>query len=208
MTDIAGKNHKTQAIGLYVAVLGVGAAALAYFVVGHGPTEQAFVYLARITARFSFLMFALAFMSTALYAIRETSFTSWLATNRRTLWLAFALAHFIHLGAIIAVYVSAGLTVSGTTEEIVGGLAYVFITLLVILSVYGASRGAGAFARKFQPVVAYYVWFIFTVTYATRLMEPELREPALLYAMLLSVCVAALAIRLLPRPQAPAPLRA
>ncbi len=208
MTEIAGNSHKTQADGLYIAVLSVGAAALAYVLLVHGPTEQAFVYLARITARFSFLLFVLAFTSTALYAIRDTRVTSWLARNRRTVWLAFALAHFAHFGAIVAVYVTADLSITGNTSEIFGGFGYVLITLMVSLSVYGANWGAGAFAQKFQPIVAYYVWFIFTATYVTRLMEPELREPALLYASFLSVCVAALAIRLLPRYSRQVPQRA
>ena len=207
MKEIAGNGHMARAETVYLSVIAYGAAALVYVLLVHGPTEMAFVYLARMTARFSFLLFVLAFTSSALYAIRESGVTSWLAKNRRTFWLAFALAHFCHLGAIIAVYVSADLAVRGGIEEVLGGMAYLLITAMVIFSVYRANRKVDAFAQKLQPIVAYYVWFIFTATYITRLLEPELREPALLYASFLSVCVSALAVRLLSRSQNPVPFR-
>src|SRR5690606_37151534 len=95
--------------------------------------------------------------------------TRWLKRNRRYMGLSFALAHFLHLGAIVAYFASIG-EMPDVVTIIGGGGAYVFIALLALTSNDWSVRKLGPKAwRRLHLVGISYVWLIFMNSYIGRL---------------------------------------
>jgi DMSO/TMAO reductase YedYZ heme-binding membrane subunit len=74
---------------------------LASFAAG-GGTEQCLRRIIRGTAQVGAPLFAAAFAARPLQQLRVSGVSRWLLRNRRALGLSFAVAHFTHLGALVA----------------------------------------------------------------------------------------------------------
>ncbi|MBX9823823.1 MAG: hypothetical protein K2Y27_02390, partial [Xanthobacteraceae bacterium] len=91
----------------------------------------------RATARTSLVLFALAFTASALAELIPTEATRWQRRNRRYLGVSFAVSHFIHLGAILAL---AALDrelfwkLTNVTTIVLAGTAYLFIAAMTATS--------------------------------------------------------------------------
>lgn len=147
---------------------------------------------ARYTARTSFTLFMIVYLISPITAIMP-EFGAGLKTMRRGLGLAFAGAHFVHLGALITYFQVSGDTAQMSTL-IGGGLAFVLIGLMALTANDAAVRTLGAANwRRLHTFALHYVWLIFVITYAGRVARhPEMPE----YAALLAVALAALALRI------------
>src|SRR5688572_22329353 len=91
----------------------------------------------RATARSSFALFSLAFTASAAHHFWPNAWTRWQLRNRRQLGVSFALSHFVHLLAIMALGRIAPeelATEANAVTWIFGGLAYVFIALMAATS--------------------------------------------------------------------------
>ena len=119
----------------------------------------------RATARTSVMLFALAFTASALRRLWPSDFTAWQLANRRQLGVSFAMSHYIHLALIFALYHWSFAELRAGTPMItlvVGGLGYVFITLLTITSFDRTAGWIGPRAwRRLHLVGGWLVWFIF-----------------------------------------------
>ncbi len=117
----------------FIAVLlGVAAIALGSLA-AFDTAPEIWQHITRYTARLSFLIFVIVFASGALAALFPSATTRWLRRNRRYTGLSFALAHFLHLIAIIGLFV----TIEEVPELITiigGGGAYVFIAAMALTS--------------------------------------------------------------------------
>ena len=156
--------------------------------------------LIRITARTSLLLFLAAFTASALAARWPGPGTRWTLRHRRQFGLGFALAHAIHLAAIVAFAQVDGPAFHGVTSTaniVTGGLAYVFIAAMSATSFDAAVAWMGPRTwRRLHTVGAIYVWISFAIAFGKRLpMSP-------FYAVPLLLLVLALALRLWPRAQA------
>lgn len=125
-----------------------------------GPGAEGWLLAARYTARWSFAVFLVAFLG----PVVARSFGE---SHARTAILAFGAVHGIHLGALGTYRVVAG-EPPGLDALAVGGLAYGLIAVLV-----GAEL-AGKSGRVLRAVGLYYAWFVFVLTYATRLGTADL----------------------------------
>src|SRR5262245_51654671 len=67
-----------------------------------GPPVEAVRGIIRATARSSFALFSLAFTASAVCYFWPNAWTRWQLRNRRYLGVSFALSHFVHLLAILA----------------------------------------------------------------------------------------------------------
>ena len=124
-----------------------------------------------------------------------------LVRSRRHLGLAFALAHFIHLGALVSYFVwtdnsPAPIAIAG------GGLGYVFVALLAVTSTDRAVARLRGNWKRLHTVGVYYVWFIFAQSYAGRVFADAGGADALerasapgVYRLLFGVALLALALR-------------
>lgn len=181
---------------LFAAVLGmVAAIVLASFAL-FGPGTEAILHITRYTARFSFLIFVTVFASAALAQFFPSPLTRWLKRNRRYLGLSFALAHFLHLGAIVAYFASIG-EMPDVVTIIGGGGAYVFIALLALTSNDWSVRKLGPKTwRRLHLVGISYVWLIFMNSYVGRLMSETPPEPKPIFAVTAALGFLALGLRL------------
>lgn len=126
----------------------------------------------RATARSSFALFALAFTASAVCYFWPNTWTRWQLRNRRYLGVSFALSHFVHLLAILALGQLAPAELAAGANAITwifGGLAYVFIALMTATSFDSTARLISRRAWSLLHTIgSYYIWLIFANSYLGR----------------------------------------
>jgi hypothetical protein len=109
----------------------------AIIVVSHRLEVDGIRMAIRATARTSFVLFALAFSASALFALWPGAWTGWQRRNRRYLGLSFAVSHTVHAAVIVAFArldpVQFHLQ-SNTGTIVSGGIAYGFIAAMALTS--------------------------------------------------------------------------
>lgn len=167
-----------------------------------GSNEAGLLLLNRSLVRISFPLFLVAFTASALQRLWPNELTRALVRDRRGIGLSFALAHFAHLGAIVALFVRTGRPVEPDASLVVGGLGYAFIAAMAATSNDASQRALGVRGwTRLHRTGAYLVWFIFAFTYAGRVAE---QGPAFVPALV--TALAALGLRIAARARrGPAP---
>ncbi|HEY0682722.1 MAG TPA: hypothetical protein VGD45_10355 [Steroidobacter sp.] len=126
----------------------------------------------RATARTSFALFSLAFTASAARHFWPNAWTRWQLRNRRYLGVSFAVSHFVHLLAILALGRIAPAELAAHADSVTwifGGIAYVFIALMTATSFDATARLIGRRAwTTLHTVGSYYIWFIFANSYLSR----------------------------------------
>lgn len=192
MTAWFGRRSTPLLVGLFAGLLAVAAGLVA----GADAAERAGL-AARWTARAALPLFLVAFLASTLVRRWPGGVTRALRKRRRQWGLGFALAHTIHLAALA---VNVIVYAPGRTWQslIGGGLAYVMIYVMAFTSTDGWQRRLGRWWRRLHTVGIYYIWFIFTASYAGRAFgdEPEKRVVGVVFGTIL---IASLIGRLWPR---------
>lgn len=191
MTGWLDRRATPLLLGLVAGLLAVAAGLLA----GADAAERAGL-AARWTARAGLPLFLVAFLASTLVRRWPAPATRALLRRRRQWGLGFALAHTIHL---IALGINVIVYAPGRTWQslIGGGLAYVVIYLMALTSTDAWQRRLGKGWRRLHRFGIYYIWFIFTASYAGRAFgaDPDKRMVGIVFG---SIMVAALALRLWP----------
>ena len=122
---------------------------------------------ARYTARLSFFLFLASYIAAPLYELTKHGLIASLRRNRRNAGISFAIAHIIHLYALIAyLYISGEPTDMVTI--IVGGGAYVVMFAMLASSNDAAIRRLGAVNwRRLHKFGAHYLAFVFVFMYTS-----------------------------------------
>ena len=123
--------------GLFWTLTGALAAMSLGFLFAIGWDTEGFRMVIRATARTSLVLFLAAFAASAVVKLWPGPVTRWLRRNRRQLGLGFAMSHFIHALAIIALWKTDPGTfwvLTNPKSIATGGTAYVFIALLAATS--------------------------------------------------------------------------
>jgi hypothetical protein len=133
-----------------------------------GVTEAGVRASVRATARSSGLIFLLPFLASTLRRQWVSPPTAWLLRNRRYLGVSFAVSHLVHLGTIVALFAVADPVVQ--PAGVAGGvLAYAFVAAMVATSTDRTAAWLGSARwRRLHTTGLYYLWFLFTLTYARR----------------------------------------
>ena len=151
--------------------------------------------LIRITARTSLLLFLFTFVASSLELLFPSTFTSWIKSNRRYIGMAFAISHFIHAAAITLLATqdyTLFLSLTNIVAYVAGGLAYVFILLMVATSFDRTAAMIGPRAWQWLHTVgAWYLWISFANNFGKRLPLGNF------YVLPVVFIAAALVIRLL-----------
>lgn len=180
----------------FFAVLFVVAAITAGSLSAYGSGPEGLLHITRYTARFAFLIFVIVFSTGALAQLFPSPATRWMRKNRRYLGLSFALAHFLHLAAIISYHRAIG-EVPGLVTLIGGGGAYVFIALLAATSNNWSVRKLGPkLWHRLHLTGISYVWLIFMNSYIGRLMSDTPPEPKWIFAVTAALGFIALGLRI------------
>jgi methionine sulfoxide reductase heme-binding subunit len=177
--------------------LGIALASAAIFVgfqVGGTPVEQ-WQLAARWTARVGFPVFLVTYSASSLAKLWPSPTTRALWQNRRWWGLGFAASHTIHLYALVT-YLRMSSETRTLASLIPGGLAYVFIFAMALTSNDAAMRALGKNWKRLHTVGIHYIWMIFTLAYAGRLLKPETRVEAL---VAVPMALAALGLRIAAR---------
>lgn len=165
-----------------VAIVAIQAASLA--VAGTG--EEGVRLAVRASARTSVALFSLAFAAASLFRLWPTAFTRWLLANRRYVGVSFAVSHGFHLaGLIVLARLAPGFTPDPVTL-VVGGLGYVFVAAMTATSFDRTAAWLGPRRwRLLHKTGAYYVWFVFFVSYLP--VGPPRLVPSLFFAVVVAV---------------------
>jgi hypothetical protein len=102
--------------------------------VATGFEERGLFIALRVTARFSFVLFWLAYASGALAQLYGPIFAPF-ASRRRQFGLAFAAAHVVHLGLVIWLYRVAVSKPIPDSSAVIFSVGFFWIFVLVLLSV-------------------------------------------------------------------------
>ncbi len=148
------------------------AAMAGWFVVGHGGDIEGIRLAIRATARTSLVLFVLAFTASAMVELAPGGFTRWQRRNRRYLGVSFAVSHFIHLAAILALAAmdrALSWKLTNLTKIVLAGTAYLFIAAMAATSFDRAVAwmGAGRW-RLLHLIGGWYIWISFAVAVGKR----------------------------------------
>lgn len=175
---------------ILAAVVSLGAVALG-FRWGKDLAEQA-LFAARWTARVGFPIFILTYSASSLVRLWPNPTTKAVLRHRRQWGLSFALAHTVHLGALLSY-----LTISGTSRPLPillgGGGAYVLLYAMALTSNEAAMRALGVWWKRLHTIGIHWLWAVFTFSYFGRLFDPARMATGLI---LFPICLAALGLRL------------
>lgn len=175
---------------LLVSILSFGAVALA-MMLGGDTIEQARL-AARWTARAGFPILILTYSASPLVRLWPKPATKTLLRSRRQWGLGFALAHSIHLGALVTYHVISGQPPQPTTL-IGGGGAYVLLYTMALTSNDASMRAMGVWWKRLHRTGIHALWFVFALSYFGQVFTPGFRAQG---SALFLICVAALGLRL------------
>lgn len=177
----------------YAIVLALSALWAVLYLPAGGVTPETLLELTRLTARTSVFFFLAAFSASALYKLTQSDAARVLLRNRRHVGLSFALAHYIHLGVLVAYFAVSG-EEPGIVRIVGGGLAYLLIALMAVTSTEGAQRRLGRNWRRLHLVGGWYVWIVFLNSYLGRTLEG--REPVWMFGAITALMLAAAVMRI------------
>ncbi|GAM98046.1 inner membrane protein [alpha proteobacterium U9-1i] len=177
------KSARTISTPAVIGAVTISALAIvAYgFATNDGWNEEGAGAAARLTARFSFPIFVLAWSASALARLWPGGWRSVVLRRRRAIGLSFAAAHFVHLGALLIAVLVFGDQPKPTTV-FGGGAGYVLIAAMALTSNDAAVRAMGPRNWKLLHAVGgYAIATIFAVSYLGRVeTNPALGVPAMI----------------------------
>lgn len=180
----------TIVLAATLAALAVGAVG---FASGGGWNHEGALMATRLTARFSFPIFLLAWSASALAALFPGGWRATLLRRRRAVGLSFAAAHAVHLGFILIV----GLVFAHKLNPVSvygGGFVYGLIAAMALTSTNAAIKAMGPARWKLLHTIGgVAILLVFTNSYVGRLKTmPMLAIPTLaLIALAVTVKLAA-----------------
>ncbi len=159
----------------------------------HGFTEEGNRELIRWSARFSFTLFILAFSASSIYHFSKNSCSFWLRMNRKHIGITFAIIHFVHLFFLLLLQVNfyPVFDMAATGSLIGGGIAYLFVVLMLITSLDTIKRKIAKLHWKILHMVGgYWIWSIYMTSYYKRAgTEPIHWIPVIILVTTLSLRV-------------------
>lgn len=172
-----------------------GGAICAGWVVGSSAAEQAML-AARWTARAALPLFLITYVASSLRRLWPGDVTRALVQRRRQWGLGFALAHSIHLGALL--YNILNFDSRPLPTLLGGGLAYVLIYIMAATSNDASMRMLGKWWKRLHRLGIHYIWLIFTLSYLGRFSDGN-GDHFMTAVTLFPLMIAALAVRLYAR---------
>jgi methionine sulfoxide reductase heme-binding subunit len=164
-----------------------------------GVGTDGYRLIIRATARTSLIFFLGAFIASTMVRLAPGPFSSWLKRNRRYLGLSFAMSHFIHLCAILALATfdpATFATLSTKASIIAGSTGYIAIALLTATSFDRLVSWLGVnLWQKIHTAGSWFIWVSFVFTNGKRI------PVSLWYALPVAVLFVALAAKIYAKRQ-------
>lgn len=157
------------------------AAMTAGLVISHDGDVEGIRVAIRATARTSLVLFVMAFTASALAELVPSEATRWQRRNRRYLGVSFAVSHFIHLGAILALAsVDQALfwKLTNVSTIVLAGTAYLFIAAMAATSFDRTAAWLGPRKwRLLHLIGGWYIWISFAIAVGKRVPLDRLYWP-------------------------------
>ena len=150
-----------------------------------GGIEDRLSLATRLTARWSALWFLAAFTARPLFEMFGGPWREVLR-QRRYVGLGFALAHTIH-GICFMWLIAATDVARPLSVWIGGGSGYLLMWAMAATSNDRAMRALGRNWRRLHLTGMWWLWFVFTFSYAGRIAEPETMALGLLMTPLFAL---------------------
>jgi DMSO/TMAO reductase YedYZ heme-binding membrane subunit len=181
--------HRPSTASIVIAAIlgGFAVAALGYSLEG-GWTGDGATATARLTARFAFVWFVVAWSASALARLWPGGWRAQLLYRRRAVGLGFAAAHGVHLLALLTALLM--FNVPTALPKIVGGgLGYAFVAAMALTSSDAAVRALGLRNwKRLHAVGGYVLAAIFAYSYFNGLAtKPLVAAPALAFISIAAV---------------------
>ncbi len=152
-----------------VAGAGAGLAIAAGFGLADAtPDATAWQLAARYTARLAFLLFLPVYVASSWHRLAPSAATRWLMRRRRSLGLAFAIAHIVHLGALATFQVTSRGMPDFVTLGVGGGAFFVLFAMVATSNDAAVRRLGGRRWQRLHRFGMHYLWFVFAFSYAGR----------------------------------------
>lgn len=160
-----------------------------------GRGEDGWRAAVRATAAISVGLFLVTYLASTLWRLQRAAWTQWLLRNRRYLGVSFAVSHFAHFGAIVAL--SRALGASPPVHlAVLGGIGDVLLIAMVLTSFDRSAAWLGE--RRWNllhRVGLHYVWAIFAFTYGGAALVGGRLFPFVAIVGLLGALVLRVAVR-------------
>lgn len=153
----------------YVTIFSIGLY-VAFFVYG-GLTEESTRFAIAWSAKISFTLFCMAFAASAIHKRMKNSFSFWWLMNRKYFGISFAINHLIHLGFLLMLQqvFHPVFDMAASTSLMAGGMAYVFVVLMLLTSFETFSKYLSRKNWKLLHTIGgYWIWVIFFSTYVKK----------------------------------------
>ncbi len=135
MKEIHEKPRKSN-WSIVLIILGISILCFAGITLYFGFDEASIRMNIRWSARFSLICFCLAFIASAFNLLLPNNFSHWLIKDRKYFGISFALIHLIHLAFLVQLHQNFDRVFEyrAILELFLGGLAYVFLILMLFTS--------------------------------------------------------------------------
>lgn len=178
------RSSKTVVLVFLAAIL-LGGGLTAGYLQTNGIDEHTLGFSLRISAWAGLLMYLVIFVSRPLTQLGGGLVARRLVENRRYIGVAFAAIMIVHLVLLIIL--------NGFVPNVPGGLAYLFILLMLLTSFDGAVAALGPRRwRLLHRIGLYWIGVIFAATIVGGLIE---RPDSLVHLLLAFLFLSAVAVR-------------
>ncbi len=155
------------AVGFFLSTMAVATGIL----FGNGSVEEAQLG-ARYTARAAFPLFLIVYCASSIAYLWPNETVRGVMRNRRQWGLGFALAHGIHLAALITYFRVSGEAPAAASLAL-GGLAYILIAAMALTSNDASMRAMGIWWQRLHRFGIHWIWLVFTLSYLKRTVDPQ-----------------------------------
>jgi len=141
-----------------------------------GFYEESTRQVIRLSARFSVILFCIAFGGYAFHQRIKNSFSWWVLMNRKYFGITFAFNHLIHLFFLIILQKEFHPVFDQAAKFslFAGGMAYLFIILMLLTSFSFFKKMISTKNwKRLHTLGGYWIWTIFMTSYSKRVMNEE-----------------------------------
>lgn len=156
--------------------LGAAVLIVAALLVAVQPDVTGARNVAIFSARAALVLFCLAFAASSAQTFFPSPVTRWLLQNRRYLGGAFAIAHTVHLCAVVCFAIAAPPLFETAQPpvffSVLGAIGYLFMYAMVVTSFDPPRRWlSGAAWERLHTVGSYYLWSMFISAFSIYTMH-------------------------------------
>jgi len=126
------------------------------------------------SAKISFTLFCLAFAASTAHLRIRNSLSFWWLMNRKYFGISFAINHLLHLSFLVILQqvFHPVFDLAAGTSLVAGGLAYLFIVLMLLTSFETFAKYLSQKNWKLLHTIGgYWIWVIFMSTYFKKVMN-------------------------------------